>query len=93
MRSTDANHCQHHAGDPPRYCAAQPAAAQRRSREAKEVYRIMRQVMRENRMMAVIVRVQCARRPVVTAALGNTTTDVQATTNMSWRTARLPSPT
>ena len=71
---------------------AQPAAAQRRSREAKEVIRITRQVMRENHMMAAIVRVQRGRRPVVTAALGNTMTDVPATTNMSWRIGSIAIP-
>jgi D-alanyl-D-alanine carboxypeptidase len=71
---------------------AEPAAAQKRSREAREVIRITRQVMRENHMMAAIVRVQRGRRPVVTAALGNTMTDVPATTNMSWRIGSIAIP-
>jgi CubicO group peptidase (beta-lactamase class C family) len=71
---------------------APPAAAQRRSREAKEVIRITRQVMRENHLMAAIVRVQRGRRPVATAALGNTMTNVPATPDMRWRIGSIAIP-
>jgi D-alanyl-D-alanine carboxypeptidase len=71
---------------------AQPAAAQRRSREAKEIIRITRQVMRENHLQAAIVRVQRGRRRIVTAALGNTMTEVPATPDMSWRIGSIAIP-
>ena len=71
---------------------APPAAAQRRSREAEQIIRITRQVMRENHLMAAIVRVQRGRRPVVTAALGNTMTNVPATPDMSWRIGSIAIP-
>jgi D-alanyl-D-alanine carboxypeptidase len=71
---------------------APPVAAQRRSREAKQIIRITRQVMRENHLMAAIVRVQRGRRPVVTAALGDTMTNVPATPDMSWRIGSMAIP-
>jgi D-alanyl-D-alanine carboxypeptidase len=71
---------------------APPAPAQRRSREAEQVIQITRQVMRENHLMAAIVRVQRGRRPVVTAALGNTMTNVPATRDMSWRIGSIAIP-
>jgi D-alanyl-D-alanine carboxypeptidase len=71
---------------------APTAAAQRRSREASEIVQITRQVMRENHLQAAIVRVQRGRRPIVTAALGNTMTGVQATPDMSWRIGSIAIP-
>lgn len=68
-----------------------PALAQRRT-ESRQVVRIVRQVMHERHLAAVIVRVDRGRRTVARAALGQSMTGVPARPDMRFRIGSMSIP-